>query len=179
MRMPKVVCLVAFVAVLVLAAGCSFLTKTLNDHEAGAQIVVQAATVRVLNERPAWTDRTIEITDGAVKALEGEGDAAVILDSLETYVLGEIRWEKLLPEEEVLVRTLIEATKADLKQYLADKGYEDPGEVKVQVAQVLAWINQAAKIQQARQALLLRRPNGDGLFWGAGGLPAIHAAGLG
>ena len=130
-----------WLAVLVTLIGCA--SPTPRD-ELLLELTVRAATSRVLHERPAWRPEVVRIAGGGLLLLAGDETAA--LGALESYVVEEIPWSQLTPEEQALARVAIGAIRETVVQYLADRGVSAPEEVRVRVRQVLGWIEETARL---------------------------------
>jgi hypothetical protein len=128
-------------------SGCAVMRAT-EEHPVLTELAVRAAVARVLEERPGWARPTERITADAISLL-GSDDQVTLAD-LEGYVLQQIPWTELAPEEEELLRVLIRAIRDETELYLERQGVADPGETGVRVARVLGWINQTAAIRRDR-----------------------------
>lgn len=131
----------AVVAAVLLLVGCAALQPGAR-HEVALELAVKAATGRVLHENPAWKSEVLRIADGAL-ALVGRDDTTA-LGLLEEYVVAEIPWAKLLPEEQELARLSLRLIRQETQNYLAAQGIDDPAELRVAVARVLGWVREVA-----------------------------------
>jgi len=127
-------------------AACSPIGKAIENNEVAAELAVTIATGRVLDKNPSWAPRTVAITASAGQHITGDA----ILHELEEYVVGQIDWSALFPDEEIALRVLLAAAKEEIAAYLDGKGYEDPGQAKVEASKVLLWINRVASAYVAR-----------------------------
>lgn len=154
-----------------LLTGCGWLGKKIDDGDLATQLVVRAATGRVLDEHPDWTGETYRITSEVIQLAESDQD--VDLAELETAVVDRIAWSRLNPDERDLLRLLISSVRTDLEAYLSSHGVATPPETAVRVIAVLSWINQAAEIRMPHGAAAkfermrswqanATRPDGDG-----------------
>ncbi|MEW6489987.1 MAG: hypothetical protein AB1578_19020 [Thermodesulfobacteriota bacterium] len=127
-------------AAVFLLVGCAALQPGAR-HELALELGVKAATARVLHENPTWRAEVLRIADGALALV---GDETAALGALEQYVVAEIPWERLLPEEEELARLSLRLIREETERYLAAQGFEDPAELRVAVARVLGWVREVA-----------------------------------
>lgn len=151
MKLMKLLVVILMTVTMLLNTGCIGGTNVIEEHPALTELAVKAAVSRVLKEKPKWIDETYDISKGAL-ILMGDPPAIVDLAQLEEYAVGEIKWEKLTAEEEVLLRTLITAIRQEIELYLEKKGVTLEDERLVQVAQVMLWINQTAELYQQRES---------------------------
>lgn len=131
----------ALLCLALLAAGCA--GKSVQNQLL-LELTVRAATSRVLHERPAWRPEVVRIAAGASLLLSG--DETTTLGGLEEYVVAEVPWGQMLPEEQALARTSIGLIRATVEDHLRERGVEDPGERLVRVRQVLGWIEDTARL---------------------------------
>jgi hypothetical protein len=131
--------------------GCIGGNNVIDEHQALTELAVKAAVSRVLAEKPAWIDKTYDISKGAL-ILMGDPPAIVDLNELEDYAVNEIEWEELTPEEEVLIRALITAVRQEIELYVSKKDISLEEEKLIYVAQVMLWINQTADIYQQQRS---------------------------
>lgn len=142
-----VICLLLVIAlttlmVLPVLPGCSPMAKRVASDDLTAQLVVRAATGRVLDKHPEWVKETYRITGEVLHLVQQ--DQPVSLADLEQAVVKRVNWKQLNLEEQDLLRALITAVRLDLERYLADRGVSDPGQSVIAVMKVIDWINQAA-----------------------------------
>jgi hypothetical protein len=128
------------VGALVLATGCSL--AKFKQNEPLIQLSVQAATARVLHEKPEWVEDTLRITEEAMRFIDGQ--EMVDVGKLAEYVKAQVPWDKMIPEEQALVSTLMAVVQADIEKALAGKGVRVPEEEKVVVSKVLGWVRDMA-----------------------------------
>jgi hypothetical protein len=128
--------------------GCAITTALIDDHTLIAELAVRAATGRVLEEHPDWTEQTYHITGDAIQLLSD--DDTTSLAGLQQFVVEKIPWDKMTPEEQALLTTLITAVRLQVEQSLADRGVIAPGETTIRAAMVLTWINQTAKLRMSK-----------------------------
>lgn len=146
----SILCLsIALMALLPLMSGCSTVKRIASD-DVTAQLVVRAAAGRVLDQRPDWVERTYKITGEVIQLATDNPQAD--LAGLEQAVIDRVDWQKLLPEEQALVQTLIAAARTDLEAALEKRGIREPSQVRVQVLRILGYIHQAAEIRRAAHA---------------------------
>lgn len=126
-------------------SGCAAFNKLVTNNALISQLAVEAATARVIHEHPAWKSETVRITDRAVSVIDGK--VVTDLASLEAYVKGQIKWDKLLPEEQAIVSVLISQVRQNLEDSFRAHNVKVPSEQLVGVRQVMVWINEAAKRQ--------------------------------
>ncbi len=132
---------VAGLVVAVFLVGCAALQPGAR-HEVALELAVKAATARVLHEHPAWQPEVLRIADGALDLVADE--AATPLGLLEAYVVTEIPWGQLLPEEQEIARLALRLIRQETENYLAAQGIEQPAELRVAVARVLGWVREVA-----------------------------------
>jgi hypothetical protein len=124
--------------------GCAAL-DVVKEKPVITELAVRLAVGRVLDNNPDWVEPALRISSGAIRTLDADG--TVGLAALEEYVVGEIRWDQLLVEEEELLRLLIQAIRSEIEATLRDQGITAPEEVAVQVATVFGWIYQSAEMR--------------------------------
>lgn len=128
-------------------SGCAVMRKA-EEHPVLTELAVRAAVGSVLDGRPAWIEPTTQITAAAIQLLTS--DDQVTLSGLEVYVLQQIPWTDLAPEDEELLLVLIRAIRDETELYLQQKGITEPGQTALSIAKVLGWINQTAEIRRQR-----------------------------
>jgi predicted negative regulator of RcsB-dependent stress response len=111
-----------------------------------AQVAVQYATIKVLQNNPDRAPRVIEIAQ-FIRANAGNEQAATVA-LLEAAVRSQIDFSKLDPADAMLVDILIATVREELVQRLGD-GPLSPEHVLV-VAQVAGWIESAALLSAPR-----------------------------
>lgn len=123
-------------------AGCATMKNLLNNtDERAARVVITVAVVDITTKNPEYRERIVEIT-GSVRdylSKEPEGRAKDIV----TLVESQIKWDKLTPEQTLLVTTVLTAVELELEKRISAGGI-DP-ESKLKVIQIIDWIEQAAK----------------------------------
>lgn len=133
----------------ILAISCvSFLAScsTVSERPILAQVAVQYATIKVLENNPEHAPRVVEIAR-FVRENAGNSTASSVA-LLEAAVRAQIKWEKLDPADTVLVDLLIVTVRDELTARLGD-GPLSPEQALV-VAQVAAWIESAALMAQPK-----------------------------
>ena len=125
-----------------LLAGCS-LTK-FNENKPLIQLTVQAATARVLHERPNWKDDVEKISAQAMAYVNGTDEVSVA--GLADYVKAQIPWDDMLPEEQAVAVTLLDVVQSEIERALAERGVKSPGETKVIVGEIVGWIHGIAAL---------------------------------
>ena len=123
-----------------LSSGCS--TAGGGPSPILAQVAVQYATIKVLQNNPDRAPRVIEIATYIRENAGNEQAATVAL--LEAAVRSQIDFSKLDPADAMLVDILIATVREELIARLGD-GPLSPEHVLV-VAQVAGWIENAARI---------------------------------
>lgn len=136
--------IVALLALVVLA-GCTSVRKVLKQNELTIELAVRVAAGRVFDRHAGWVPSALSITGQGLQLLKK--NPTVSLDGLESFVLQQIPWQDLSPEETTLVQVLIRSIRSELTTNLEEKGVSRPGEATVKVGKVLFWINQSAKIR--------------------------------
>ncbi|BET67170.1 hypothetical protein ASA1KI_20880 [Opitutales bacterium ASA1] len=135
--LPSVLCLAVFVL-----TGCS----TVSERPAVAQLAVQYATLKVIENNPAHAARVAEIAAFVRESAGNQTAPSVAL--LETAVRAQIDWSRLDAADTLLVDSLVSLVAAELSARLGD-GPLAPEHVLV-VAQVAGWIERAAAIGAPR-----------------------------
>jgi len=127
---------------MVLFSGCSFV----EDNPNTARLTTQYATVKVIDGDSARAARIVEITS-QIKLTIAE-DTSATISALNTYVRGEIRWEKLTPEDTILIDAVLLNAVARLEEEVS-AGLLDPDQ-RIQLTTFLTWIEEvAARYQEA------------------------------
>lgn len=127
---------------LLLLAGCSL--AKFNENKPLIQLTVQAATARVLHERPAWKDNVEKISAQAMAYVNGTDEVSV--DGLAEYVKAQIPWNEMLPEEQAVAVTLLGVVQSEIERALAGRGVRTPGDTKVVVGEIVGWIHGIASL---------------------------------
>jgi hypothetical protein len=126
-----------FAAVALSLSGC---TTGSALRPVAAQLAVQYATLKVIENNPDHAGRIAEISASVRAAASGQAAATVaVIDSL---IRAQIRWEKLSPADVNLVNILLLAVRAELEARVGS-GVID-SQAMLTVAQVAGWIEQAA-----------------------------------
>lgn len=135
----KTLCLILLIIGLVIA-GCS--TLNVQDNPILSEAIIKAGTARMLTEKPSWIDDTLRISAVALAAVEA--DKLISLEELEKYARAQIPWDKITPEEIVLIDMLISSIRTEIDRSV--KGGEISGASAVQTSQILRWIHETAQI---------------------------------
>ena len=125
--------------------GCNTFNRIVKNEALVSQLAVEAATARVLHDKPTWKNDAIRITGNALTFIDG--NASVNLASVEAYVKGMVNWSRLVPEEQALVSVLISEVVHNLEDSFRAEHVIEPAAQMIQVRQVVLWINEAAKRQ--------------------------------
>ena len=137
--------LIIITLILVLFSGCASFKRLVNENEFTMQLATEAATARVLHDRPLWVWQTITITNNAMAMIDAK--QFVELGDVETYVKSRMHWDTMMPEEQALVSVLISQVRRNIEDTLRAraKNITDTGTQLVEVRKVLEWINAVAK----------------------------------
>jgi hypothetical protein len=125
-----------FAAVALSLSGC---TTGSALRPVAAQLAVQYATLKVIENNPDHAGRIAEISASVRAAASGQAATVAVIDSL---IRAQIRWEKLSPADVNLVNILLLAVRAELEARVGS-GVID-SQAMLTVAQVAGWIEQAA-----------------------------------
>lgn len=107
---------------------------------------VELGVLKVLEKNPTLAPRVQELAGQATAGMAaGE---VVSLATLEGQIRQAIRWEKLTPEETVLLDTLIVAVRQELDRTAA--GLQTPEEARLLAVKVLEWVEDAAALATER-----------------------------
>jgi C4-type Zn-finger protein len=117
-------------------AGCT----TTSIPPIAAQVAVQYATLRVLEDHPEYAPRILEITSSVRQAAAGDASATVAM--IDSLIRSQINWSKLSPADAMVVNTLLLAIRSELEQRIGS-GVLD-SQAMLTIAQVATWIEQAA-----------------------------------
>lgn len=144
----------ALVALLLLF-GCAGTGERLTDpdsayqrHQVLFRAATQYGTLKVIEKNPTLAPKVAELA-GTV-ASEVEAGRMVVVAVVEQEVRARIAWDKLKPEEFILVDALIVSVRTELERAEASLMEKTPGDgeaqkaVMLEVAKVLRWIEQAA-----------------------------------
>ena len=133
--------IIAFIiAMAFVLVSCATMTK--GERDLAKELIVKAATARVLAEKPQWKDDTVRITGVALTFMVTETEVTV--ERLEEFVIEQIKWDDLTLEEKAMIVMLMATVREDLQRYIKERG-GDQSELRVRVAEVLGWINQTAR----------------------------------
>jgi hypothetical protein len=135
--------IVGIVSGVFVMSGC----KTNDQDELALQLVVKAATARLLYEHPEWKDQTISITKNAIAVIDNDPNATIQI--ITTFVISKINENKLLPEEQALVSVFVDMVSSSIQEYLNSKGIVDNAQQMQIVRKVLVWINETAVLQSS------------------------------
>lgn len=133
------ICLAVLCASLFVPA-CS----TISDRPILAQLAVQYAVVKVLDNNPDFAPRVVEIAT-FVEENAGASQATTVL-VLEQLVRAQINWDRLDAADRILVDALIAAVREELVARLGDGPLT--GDNVLVVKQVAGWIKTAALLAQ-------------------------------
>ena len=125
----------AFLAALLPLCGC----QTIKDQPLIAQVAVQYATIKVVQDHPERAARVVEIARTLRTSAE---DEAATVALLEVLIRAKINWASLDAADRLLVDTLIIGVRQELLNRLGDGVLS--AENKLVVAQVAGWIEAAA-----------------------------------
>lgn len=132
--------IISLVLISVFMFGCS-LTK-FEQNAPVLELVVRAASARLLSDKPEWVEHTYNISSEAIKHINSR--EIVDLGELDSYVMSSIPWDKMLPEEKVALTMVLNRVKESIAAQLETEGVKEPEEVKVLVVNILTWVNQTA-----------------------------------
>lgn len=105
-----------------------------------ARVVVQYATVKVLQQNPAHAPRVIALC-AMVRTIAG-GEKASTVGMLMEVIRAAIDWRKLDPADALLVQVLLEEIEQRLLERVGAGPFDGTGLLRV--GEVTAWIEQAA-----------------------------------
>ena len=140
---------VAFTICILVLASCATFNKVVTNEALVSELATRAAISRVLYEHPDWQAKVIDMTNLAIGAIDSK--TLVSVNAVVTYVEGQINWAGLLPEEQVLVKTVIGRIQTNLADNFAATGVEKPEQQLVAVRQVLVWANDQAKLPVSKK----------------------------
>jgi hypothetical protein len=127
------------VTIMFFLIGCTL--KQVKENEFALELVVRAATSRVLTEKAEWIKPCYDITKEAI--LRIENNELITVADLEEHIRAEINWDNLTIDEQILMDTLIAMIRDSVNDYLKDQDTL-PEDVKVYLVTVLSWINKTA-----------------------------------
>jgi hypothetical protein len=110
-----------------------------KSNDLALQLIVEDATVRLLQQHPQWKPQTIVITNEAIALIDNDPNITVAAITL--YVNNEIAKNKLTPEEQVLVSIFVETTIGAIQDYLNQQGTNSNSDQVQEIRKVLVWIN--------------------------------------
>jgi hypothetical protein len=131
---------ISLLAALLLAfTGC---TTSNSLQPVAAQLAVQYATLKVLEDHPEYGPRIIEITQH-VRAV-ASGDAAATVSVIDSLIRSQIDWKKLnqSPADALMVNTLLLAIRSELETRIGNGIIDE--KAMLTIAQVAGWIEEAA-----------------------------------
>lgn len=106
-----------------------------------ARLPIQYGTLKVVSEGIATPQ---EITDHVTRLREVvDTDESITIAALERQLLMRIKWERMAPEDEFLVRELVRQVSRTLDNSLPDSYVSD--QRRVQINTVLDWITDATR----------------------------------
>lgn len=132
--------IISLVLISVFMFGCS-LTK-FEQNAPVLELVVRAASARLLSDKPEWVEHTYNISSEAIKRINSK--EVVDLGELDSYVMSAIPWDKMLPEERVVLTMVLDRVKDAIVSQLETDGVKAPEDVKVLVVNILTWVNQTS-----------------------------------
>lgn len=118
--------------------------STISEHPALAQLAVQYAVVKVLDNNPQHAPRVVEIAT-FLEENAGATQATTVL-LLEQLVRAQINWDRLDAADKILVDALIVAVRQELVARLGDGPLT--GDNVLVVKEVAGWIKNAALLAQ-------------------------------
>jgi hypothetical protein len=139
--MKNLLGILVMVTLLFPLVGCSGFFNTVNNNPI-AELVVRATTARTLSEHPDWAEKTFLITKEAIKMINT--DKNVTVGGLKEFVIAEIEWDGLLPEEQALLVVLIDRSAENLGIKFAEQEVGSSQEKLIPVREFLVWINETA-----------------------------------
>ena len=121
-------------------AGCALL-QTVEDSPMVAQLTVQQATLRVIDEDPAKAMRALEITQNVREMISVDSVTVALLDD---FIRVQIDWSKLSLADAQLLMMLLEELKVRLAERMGD-GLLTPDQ-KVSIDRVIDWVEESATL---------------------------------
>jgi hypothetical protein len=122
---------------------------SLGEHELLFKMSTKAAVGRLLYTKPAWTEPTIRIVGNATRFIDE--NTWVNLAELETYIVDQVPWKEMLPEEQMLVRELITVIRVESQNYFNKKGVPPLDQI-IAIKMVLEWVLEAAEFRRDHAA---------------------------
>ena len=121
-------------------AGCAAL-ETVERSPLVAQLTVQQATLRVIDEDPAKATRVLEIS-GQVREMIAVDSVTVAL--LDDFIRVQIDWQRLSLADAQLLMLLLDGLRTRLAERMGD-GLLRP-EQKVSISRVIDWVDESAML---------------------------------
>lgn len=115
---------------------------TFETHAPVAQLGVQVATMKVIEEHPERAGRIVEIADAALLLVDGGMESTVPL--IDMAVRKQIDWQGLSPSDRLLVNALLLAVRDELQRRVGDDALDETK--LLQVRQVIVWVRDAAEL---------------------------------
>lgn len=131
-------------AVAVLLVFCLGACAWMKDNPQTAKLVVQAATMRVIEGGDDYRARATRVMVIAGEASSLVGGQELTLPALHQAILERLAGENLNPSDQLLANALIDAVHAELQKRIGE-GVLNP-EQAIQVNEVLKWIVEACQI---------------------------------
>lgn len=126
----------AAILVLVFLVGCS----VLDQHQAGAKLAIQFATLKYIDGSDDKRERVLEVVTNARELAA----TATTLDALHQAVRESINWDRLDDADKLLASNLLDLIRDELKARF-DSELLDPDQI-VAVNRALDWIQEAAAL---------------------------------
>jgi hypothetical protein len=131
---------IAAVALFLFLTGCAVL-ETVEQNPMVAQLTVQQATLRVIDEDPDKAMRALEITRDVREMISVDSVTVALLDD---FIRVQIDWSKLSLADAQLLMMLLEQLKVELAKRMGE-GVLSP-EQKVSIDRVIDWVEDSAKL---------------------------------
>ena len=132
----------AVLLMVLMFTGCALIDR-INRDDTSTQLVVQYATIKLIDQSSAVSSSDVLEHVGRVKAVidrESATTVAALIQEAESH----IPWNKIDRADQLLVRALIVAVSDELEDRVGD-GTLDP-EHQLTVLAMLNWIEQAARM---------------------------------
>ncbi len=144
--MKKYITIVSLCSIALLFAGCATSTNgTRTVSPAVAQLGVTYATMKVIENNPAYGPRIVAIAQ-SVKAVAG-GETVSTVALLDAYIRSQIDWSKITsPADRQVISLLLTEIKYQMEQRIGT-GVLTSDKLIV-VSQVARWIEDAAKASE-------------------------------
>lgn len=117
-----------------------FACSAVQEREPLAEIAVQAATIRVIDNDSEKAQRVITIASQVWQAASDDPQPTV--DALIALARAEIRWDRLDPAETNLVNLLLLRTRSELEDKFPDNLI--PEDARVTVRTIAEWVIETA-----------------------------------